>query len=73
MSSEFTFVSTGPAAVEVDEGLVFLVDDDGNILERLIASDQCMICYDVGPWVDEETGLCEMCTDNYGDQRDPED
>ncbi len=70
--SEFTFVGgVDPCAVEADEGVIFLVDHEGRILERLYASDQCMICYDVGPWVDEETGLCEVCTDNHnGDNGD---
>lgn len=69
--SEFTFTENYPCAVEADIGLVFLVDRHGNILERLVASDQCMICYDVGPWVDEESGLCEMCQDNHnGDTHD---
>ena len=33
----------------------------------------CDICGDTGPWVNTETGLCEMCWDQHGDEDDDDD
>lgn len=49
-----------PEVVEFD-GEAYLVDETGKVIEKLIGPDECMICGDHGPWVDEETQLCEMC------------
>ena len=78
MSDEMKpFPVTYPEVVEID-GEAYLVDKDGNVLERLVGADECIECGDTGPWVDECTNLCEMCSewimgpDDFGDEEDEE-
>jgi hypothetical protein len=66
-----------PEIVETADGC-FLVDKDGKVLERIPDPDECMECGDTGPWVDECTQLCEMCSDwimgpdDFGDEDEEE-